>query len=75
MRTTIDIPDETYRSLHVLAAEQGETFQQLVLDGLEMVRHSRQKPRSRFEIPVISSSRPGTLNLDNEALHELIDFP
>ena len=39
MRTTIDIPDETYRTIKVLAAERGTTVRELVLEGMELVRH------------------------------------
>lgn len=75
MRTTIDIPDETYRTVKILAAERGDTFRKLVLDGLEMVKQSSQTPRKRFEVPVIRSSRPGSLVIDNETIYDLIDFP
>ncbi len=34
MRTTIDIPDETYRKLKVKAALEGETVRQIVLRGI-----------------------------------------
>ena len=75
MRTSIDIPDETYHSLCSLAEERNETMRQLVLEGLEMVRRTAPKPQENFQIPVISSSRPGSLHLENETLHELIVFP
>jgi hypothetical protein len=75
MRTTVDIPDETYRAIRILAAERGETFRQIVLEGLEMVKKAKQAPAKRFEVPVIHSSRPGTLVIDNETIYDLIDFP
>lgn len=76
MRTSIDIPDETYRTVKVLAAERGDTFRELVLEGLEMVmKQSTPAPRMRFELPVIRSSRPGSLVIDNETIYDLIDFP
>lgn len=71
MRTTIDIPDETYRAIRILAAERGETLRKLVLEGLDLVREKNQPPRKRFEVPVIHSSRPGTLNLTNEQIDEI----
>ena len=75
MRTSVDIPDETYRTVKVLAAERGDTFRNLVLQGLEMVvKQSAPAPRKRFELPVIHSSRPGSLVIDNEAIYDLIDF-
>jgi len=75
MRTTIDIPDETYRTVRMLAAERGSTMRELVLEGLEMVKQSSLKPRKRFEVPVIRSSRPGSLVIDNETIYDFIDFP
>ena len=74
MRTTIDIPDETYRTIRILAAERGDTLRQIVLEGLEMVKQSSLAPRKRFEVPVICSSRPGSLVIDNETIYDLIDF-
>lgn len=75
MRTTIDIPDETYRELRVLAAERGESIRKLVLDGIQLVQQRNLKPaRKDFAVPVIHSKRPGTLNLTNEEIDELISF-
>jgi hypothetical protein len=75
MRTTIDIPDETYRTVRILAAQRGNTMRELVLEGLEMVTKACQTPRKRFEVPVIQSSHPGSLMIDNESIYDLIDFP
>ncbi|MGD0736333.1 MAG: hypothetical protein ABR976_14365 [Terracidiphilus sp.] len=75
MRTTIDIPEETYRTIKVLAAQRGDTFKELVLEGLEMVKRASQTTSKRFELPVIRSSRPGSLALDNETIYDLLDLP
>ena len=75
MRTTIDIPDETYKELRILAAERGESVRKLVLEGIQLVRQgSLKSPRKKFVVPVIHSDRPGTLNLTNEEIDELISF-
>jgi hypothetical protein len=75
MRTTIDIPDETYRAIKVLAAERGETVRKLVLEALETIRQGeRETPQKRFEIPVVRSKRPGTLDLTNEQIDEITAF-
>jgi hypothetical protein len=74
MRTTVDIPDETYRELKILAAERGTTVRQIVLDGVDMVRQQKPKPAKRFVVPVIRSKRPGTLHLTNEQIDELTAF-
>ena len=74
MRTTVDIPDETYRELKIMAAKRGTTVRQIVLDGVDLVRQQKPKPAKRFVVPVIRSSRPGTLNLTNEQIDELTAF-
>ncbi len=75
MRTTIDIPDETYKDLRMLAAERGESIRQLVLDGIQLVQQRSQRPaRKKFVIPVVPSKRPGTLDLTNEEIDDLISF-
>jgi hypothetical protein len=83
MRTTIDIPDETYRTARILAAERGDTLRQVVLEGLEMVvRASKlgngtapEKHETRPRFPVIRSKHPGSLKLGEEGVYEYIPFP
>ena len=75
MRTTIDIPDETYRRLKVKAAAEGKTVRELVLRGVERTLvASEEKHVRKFELPIIRSSRPGTLELTNEQIDELTAF-
>jgi|HubBroStandDraft_5_1064220.scaffolds.fasta_scaffold227031_2 hypothetical protein len=71
MRTTLDIPDETYRRVKVFAAQHGTTVRQLVLDGLAIVARPAPKPAKKFVLPAIKSSRPGSLNLTNEQIDEI----
>lgn len=76
MRTTIDIPDDLYRKIKVLASQRGTSVRQLVMDGLGMVVRPIPAPRKkRFEIPVIPSTRTDKLNLTNDNLYDYIDFP
>jgi len=75
MRTTLDIPDETYRAARILAAERGETLKQLLLEGLELVKQARRTPRKKFELPLLPSTRTDKLIIDNETIYDLIDFP
>jgi hypothetical protein len=74
MRTTVDIPDEAYRAIRILAAERGITVRQIVLEGVDMVRKQQTAPAKRFQVPVIRSKRPGTLHLTNEEIDELTAF-
>jgi hypothetical protein len=83
MRTTIDIPDETYRELRILAVERGETLRKLVLEGVEMVKRANKPGNStmtekqviRPRFPVIRSKNPGSLKLGEEGVYEYIPFP
>jgi hypothetical protein len=74
MRTTVDIPDSTYRRLKAKAARQGCSVKQLILRGVEkelaLARGSR-----RVKLPIVRSKRPGALRLTNEQVYELIPFP
>ena len=74
MRTTLDIPDETYRQLKIKAANEGVPVRQIVLRGIqnELEPAISRKPLKRFQVPVIRSSSPGTLNLTNEQIDDLL---
>jgi len=74
MRTTIDIPDETYRELRILAVERATSVRKLVLEGVKLLQQRKRPRTQRFEVPVIPSSRPGTLDLTNEQIDDLISF-
>ncbi|MGA2752580.1 MAG: hypothetical protein ABSE53_02345 [Terracidiphilus sp.] len=74
MRTTVDMPDETYREVKVMAAEQGVTVRELVLEGLEMVLRTRKPARKGWEPPEVRPE-PGTLEIDHETNYDLIGFP
>jgi hypothetical protein len=77
MRTTIDIPDETYRKLKVKAALEGQTIREIALRGIqrEIGTAEAQPPRKKFQIPLIPSTRKDKLVIDNETIYDLIDFP
>jgi hypothetical protein len=77
MRTTIDLPDDLYKSVRTVAIEDDTTLKQMVLDGLNLVLEKRasRAPVKRLKLPLIRSTRPGTLDIDNEKIYEIIDFP
>lgn len=77
MRTTVEIPDETYRELKIKAAREGTSVREIVLRGIEreLVAGEPHSKRKQFQIPLIPSSEPGTLHLTNEDIDELIDLP
>jgi hypothetical protein len=75
MLAKVNIPDETYRELDLLASQRGGTVEDLVLEGLELVKQTGRRPDKSFEIPTIPSDRPGALDLTNEQIYDLIGFP
>jgi hypothetical protein len=76
MRTTVDIPDPVYRRLKSRAAREGSSAKELILRGVKRVlREETRKPKGRVKLPLIASKEPGTLDLDNEKIFEIISFP
>jgi hypothetical protein len=76
MRTTIDIPDETYRKLKVKAATEGQTVREIALRGIQREIEATSARRIRkLSEPVLKSYAPGSIRIDNEQIYDLIDFP
>ena len=75
MRTTIDIPDDAYRKVKILASQRGTSVRQLVLEGWTLVARSTPAEKKKSELPIIPSTRTDTIDLDNEAIYDIIDFP
>ncbi len=74
VRTTVDIPDETYRALKIKAANEGVTVRHIVLRGIksELEPPAPRPARKQFQVPVIPSSQPGTLQLTNEQIDDIM---
>jgi hypothetical protein len=75
MRTTVDIPDPLYRALKKKAAHDGRTIKEILLRGAELQLRPEAKPARRRRPPVIESDKPGSLDLDNAKIYEIIPFP
>ena len=76
MRTTIDIPDETYRKLKVKAALEGQTVREIALRGIQReIEPLSEKPQRRLTAPILKSHEPGSIRIDNEQIYDLIGFP
>ncbi len=76
MRTTVDIPDPVYRRLKSRAASEGSSAKELILRGVQQVLKERPRRGGRkIKLPIIRSKQPGTLELDNERIFEIISFP
>jgi hypothetical protein len=76
MRTTVDIPDPLYRQLKSRAAREGCSVKDLILRGVEgELQLPRKAGRKRIVLPLITSKKPGSLDLDNAKIFEIIPFP
>jgi hypothetical protein len=75
MRTTVDIPDALYRALKKKAAHQGQSVKELVLRGVQLQLREPSKKRGPRRPPVIDSDKPGSLDLDNAKIYQIIPFP
>jgi hypothetical protein len=76
MRTTVDIPDAKYRQLKTKAASEGTTVKALVLKGVEVLLTQKATSQRRpLKLPLVKSSRPGSIDIDNEQIYDLIGFP
>ena len=75
MRTTVDIPDPLYRALKKKAAHEGQSVKKLVLRGVERELGVQPEKRGKRRPPVIDSDNPGSLDLDNAKIYEIIPFP
>ena len=74
MRTTLDLPDETFRQLKSLAAQRGQTLKQVVRSAVERELAGARLPpkRRRVKFPILDSKAPGTLNLTNAQIEDLL---
>jgi hypothetical protein len=74
VRTTVDIPDPTYRQLKAKAALQGCSVKDLILRGVEVELNGdrRTQAKGRVALPLIKSKRPGWLKLSNKVIHEIL---
>ena len=74
MRTSIDLPDDLFRQLKILAASRCVTLKTLVQRAVEseVARARAQAPRRRLRFPILDSKEPGTLNLTNAEIEDLL---
>lgn len=76
MRTTVDIPDALYRRLKSRAASEGRSAKALILSGVKEVLNTKHRKTGRpVSLPIVRSNRPGSVELDNARIYEIISFP
>jgi hypothetical protein len=69
VRIRLDLPAKIQSRLKKMAHREGATVNALILRSIKAMLSRRKPP------PVIESKRPGSLQLDNAKIYELIDFP
>jgi predicted DNA-binding ribbon-helix-helix protein len=73
MRTTIDLPDPLFRELKMAAAQRGTSLKDLIRAAVEEeLRKTPPKAKRRVKFPLLKSSRPGSLNLTNAEIDDLL---
>lgn len=55
MKTTIDLPDDLYRSVKVRAAQEGSTVREIVIEGIRLRLHFDQETRPAPDLSVRES--------------------
>jgi predicted DNA-binding protein (UPF0278 family) len=68
------VPVAVKRELDVIAAQHGISKQDAVVQALELwlrTKHPKDS-RRRLPVPVIRTGRPGTLDLTNEKIDEIL---
>ena len=74
MRTTLDLPDATFRQLKSLAAKRGTTLKQILRSAVdkEIVAATARTEQRRIKVPILKSKEPGSLNLTNAEIEDLL---
>jgi hypothetical protein len=75
MRTTIDIPGPLYRELKGKAAREGSTVKELILQSVQRHLKGPRRRCTRVSLPIVPSKHPGTLDIDNDKIFDIIPFP
>ena len=68
------MPDATFRQLKSLAARRGTTLKQVLRSAVEkeIVAATNAPPRHRVKVPILKSKQPGTLNLTNAEIEDIL---
>lgn len=75
MRTTVDIPDALGRQMKIRAAQEGQPLKVFIARALEReltAPATTQDSRTTPTLPVIKSSKPGSLKITPQELSELL---
>jgi hypothetical protein len=76
MRTTVDLPDPLFREMKSLAARQGRSMKELLVEAIEskIAKTGRRSARHSIKLPLIRSKNPGALrSMTNADIEDLLD--
>jgi hypothetical protein len=68
------LPDPLFRQLKARAALEGTTIRELVQAAVQklLADNASGEPRRRVRFPILPSAEPGSLNLTNAEIDELL---
>ncbi len=73
VRTTVDIPDELFRSLKLKSAREGVTLKQLIVKALEsQIRNVLERKPRRIRGPLIRCKSKKPIALTNAEIEGLL---
>jgi hypothetical protein len=79
MQTTVNLPDSLYQKSEALAASRGDTVEQFIVEAIKKEVQGNLGPGTfgcygdrEVELPVIRSSRPGSLDLSHFDFDDLL---
>jgi len=73
MRTTVDLPDTLFRELKAMAAKRGTSMKIIIRAAVEeAITRQAGKKGYRVKVPLLDSKEPGTLDLTNEEIDDLL---
>jgi hypothetical protein len=79
MQTTVNLPDSLCQKSEALAVSRGSTVEQLIVEAVEKEVKSNLVAGvlgscgdRDVELPIIASSRPGTMDLSNFDFDDLL---
>ena len=78
VRTSIDLPRDLHRRLHEAAARKGCSARQLILASIKQAVEQNEPTRPRRRLSLDRPIVPSTgrrIDLTNERIYELIEFP
>ncbi len=74
MRTTLELPDPTFRQLKSLAAQRGTSLKHLLRTAVEreLALASGRRSGRRLKFPILDSREPRSLHLANAEIEDLL---